>query len=218
MACLDAKNGRILWRADLRAAHLSTPAIETTIDGKIWVYSAGDDGAVFRLNGATGKRDGGGWKTFVAAQPEQWSLWSSRIPTREPVAAVLRGEPLLKEYSWGTRLVLGGEDGALRCFDAENGRLLWTFDAGASVQSRPATLRLSQGKAEHDFLLVAGADRCYAIDARRGQRIWEWQTDEVLRGAPLLDEDTIWMVTESGRILRFAIPEFSTVAALSQGH
>lgn len=217
IACLDARSGKILWRADLRAAHLSAPAVEVGKDGKVWIYTAGDDGAVFRLDGANGQRDSGGWKTFVAAQARSWSLWESSIPAREPVAAVLRGEPLLKEYSWGTRLVLGGEDGALRCFDAENGRPLWTFDTGVSVQHRPATLRLApdtNAKQEHDFLLVPGKDRCFVLDARTGQRVWEWQTGEALSAAPFVDGDSAWAVTQSGRILRFQVPALEDIVAM----
>jgi outer membrane protein assembly factor BamB len=212
--CLDVRTGRTLWRADLNAAHLPAPAFEMVpaaksgAQGQGRVYTPGDDGAIFCLDMVSGRKI---WKTFVRPVPGS--------PTDS--AVVLRGEPLLKAYPWGTCLIVGGNDGGVRCLDVRDGRVLWTFDAGAAVRSRPRALHLGGSDTEvvasagagpttgplRDVILI-GSDgpTIYGLDARDGSVVWRFATDGTAFATPMLHGHHLLSVTREGHVYRFPIP------------
>jgi len=206
--CLDARNGAPLWKfpapGQTFAAQLSPPAVEVTSvaqrAGKLGggrVYCADDGGNVFCLDLKTGRyRNGKGW--MAEAQPV-----SAATPH-----VMLRGEPLFKEYSWGSRLVVGGNDGGVRCFDARNGNLQWTFEAGDAVRCRPRTLRWGPPNAERDLLLI-GQDgpAIYILDAHDGSLLWKLHTDGSAFAGPV-PTGTSWLtVTGNGVLQSFSTPD-----------
>jgi outer membrane protein assembly factor BamB len=212
--CLDVRTGRTLWRVDLNAAHLPAPAFEMVptakpgTQGQGRVFTPGDDGAIFCLDMVNGRKI---WKTFVRPVPGS--------PADN--AVVLRGEPLLKSYSWGTRLIVGGNDGGVRCLDARNGRVLWTFDAGAAVRSRPRVLHLGGRDTEtvattgaeamngplRDVILI-GSDgpTIHGLDARDGSVVWRFATEGTAFATPMLHGKHLLSVTREGHVYRFPIP------------
>jgi outer membrane protein assembly factor BamB len=200
LICLDARNGRIVWRADLRAAHLAPPAIDNgAASGKAQVFTVGDDGAVFCLDLHTGRRERGGWKTFVAPMPG--------APANS--AVVLRAEPLLKTYSWGRQLVVGGNDGGVRCLDAETGHLLWLFDAGAPVRCRPHAVRvpLASGAGERDLVLIGNdSPVIFTLDARSGELVSRYHTQGNASFAPVVAGDQLLNVSATGEVEGFVAP------------
>jgi outer membrane protein assembly factor BamB len=151
-------------------------------DKDIRVFAVGDDGAVFNLDLLTGRRERDGWKTFMRPISEAGAGG----------AVVLRAEPLLKTYSWGTRLFVGGNDGGVRCLDPRSGQVLWAFDAGAPVRSRIRSLRLRDGTANARDLILIGTDSpfLFALDARSGELASRFEVEGRLRSHQL------WRTTE----------------------
>jgi outer membrane protein assembly factor BamB len=202
--CLDARTGVPVWkfpgRGQTFAAQLSPPAIEVT-PGKPdsgRVYCADDGGAVFCLDLKTGRyAKGRGWKSWA------------RPLTSAPANALimLRGEPLFKQYSWGRRLVVGGNDGGVRCFDARDGNLQWTFEAGDAVRCRPRTLRWGPPNAERDLILI-GSDgpAIYILDARDGSLLWKLRTEGPAFAGPVPAGNSWLTVTGSGVLQSFSTP------------
>ncbi len=184
LLCLDARSGRILWGRgrDLIAAHLAAPVVGAVEkNGRERVFCGGDDGSILCLDARSGRIL---WKVFAQPLPKVEAANASRGASNSETpsdaagdvplggseagaeAILLRGEPLLKTYRWGTQLVLGGNDGGVRCLDARDGRLLWTFDAGAAVRCRPRSLRLgAEGQAVTGSL---SAPRAASSRADRG--------------------------------------------------
>ena len=240
LLCLDARSGHILWGRgrDLIAAHLAAPvvgAIEK--NGHERVFCGGDDGSVLCLDARSGRIL---WKVFAQRLPEKAgttnasrdsaanSETSSAAAGDTPLggaaaggeAILLRGEPLLKTYRWGTQLVLGGNDGAVRCLDARDGRLLWTFDAGAAVRCRPRSLRLGvagqtvtgslsapRDEDARDLLLV-GSDgpAAFALEARSGALVWRFDTQGAASDTPHLHNGRLLVVTRDGDAQSFPLP------------
>jgi outer membrane protein assembly factor BamB len=101
---------------------------------------------------------------------------------------VLRAEPLLKTYTWGTRLFVGGNDGGVRCLDARSGRVLWTFDAGAPVRCRLRSLRVPDGTQNGRDLLLVGNDSLvlFAVDARTGELAGRYEVEGKASFAPVV--------------------------------
>ncbi|HEX8235670.1 MAG TPA: PQQ-binding-like beta-propeller repeat protein [Abditibacteriaceae bacterium] len=200
LLCLDARNGHVLWRADLRAAHLAAPAVgKPSANGaESRVFAVGDDGAVFSLDLRTGRRERGGWKTFMRPLPG----------LAADGAVVLRAEPLLKTYSWGTRLFVGGNDGGVRCLDARSGQVLWTFDAGAPVRCRLRSLRLQDGTANARDLLVIGNDSSalLAVDARTGDLAGRFPTGGKASFSPVVAGNQLLNVADNGQVEAFRLP------------
>lgn len=251
LLCLDARSGRILWGRgrDLIAAHLAAPvvgAVET--NGRERVFCGGDDGSILCLDARSGRIL---WKVFAQPLPKVEAANASRGASNSETphdaagdvplggseagaeAILLRGEPLLKTYRWGTQLVLGGNDGGVRCLDARDGRLLWTFDTGAPVRCRPRSLRLGapgqavtgslsapratsardavsdagRGEDARDLLLV-GSDgpAAFALEARTGALVWRFDTQGAASDTPHLHDDRLLIVTRDGYAQSFPLP------------
>ena len=116
---LNRQNGAILWRfpenSNAHAAGVCAPFFDASANRVFW---ANDEGAVFALSAQNGEKI---WKTFAV------SLDAKANSTGKPV--VLRGAPVLLD---GTVFV-GGNDGVLRAFDAQNGDLQWSANLGAPI-------------------------------------------------------------------------------------
>ena len=69
LLALAARDGRVLWKSELGAARVAPPVVaiaaeKTGASTRGAVYSAGDDGSIFRLDLDNGKKlEGGGWKS-----------------------------------------------------------------------------------------------------------------------------------------------------------
>jgi outer membrane protein assembly factor BamB len=206
--CLEARSGIPLWKfpnsGKVFAAQLPAPAVEPSPTGRSAsrVYCVDDGGAIFCLDLKTGDKTRYGWKAF--ARP----LASAPPGT----LAVLRAEPLFKEYSWGARLVVAGNDGGVRCFDARDGSLKWVFDAGAPVRCRPQTLRLGpanmHSSAPRDLILIGcDAPAIYALNAEDGSLAWKLRVNGPAFAGPVITEHGLLTITGDGILESFSLPE-----------
>lgn len=236
--CLDARSGRVLWRKDLGAACLPAPVVEEGATSR--VYCCTDNGAVLCLDLASGRKL---WKVFVSPLHEASGgriSSSSQPQTREatlatsgnnqtPVAddgsvIALRGEPLLFADGRQKFLVLGGNDGGVRCLRARDGFQLWNFDARFAVRCRPASLRLnSSGQAQINGasgadaangntsrnLILVGSDGpvIYALEARSGVLAWQFATRGPTFNTPFLHDQELIALTGQGYAQSFTLPQ-----------
>jgi outer membrane protein assembly factor BamB len=217
--CLAARDGRTMWRSELGAARVAPPVVENVTEKnnastRGIVYSAGDDGSIFRLDLATGKKlEGGGWRSGkIFATPLE------NAPPGE--AVVLRGEALVKTYNWGTVYVVGGNDGSVRCYHARTASLLWSFDAGFPVRFRPVPLRLDvRGRPlkentpradeviTRDLLFIAGdGETVFALDAQTGAPVWQFSGAGESTGPAIIKDERLLRLTRQGYLQSFQLP------------
>ncbi len=158
--CLDAITGVVLWKYP-RNNHTPSPQVAPpALDiEKGHVFCADDTGTLSCLDLKTGQKI---WKKFAF----------SRNPHANEIV-LLRGEPLFRRYKFGEVVVLGGSDGMVRCFTANDGTLLWQFDAGAPVRARPLPLLQNQSDSSTRELLLIGCDSALlpVLDPESGHSI-----------------------------------------------
>jgi len=193
VACLDAKSGAVLWRFETGAACLPAPAVGATLaQGKgVRVFVAADNGSVFCLDANSGQRL---WKVFVRPL----------AASAKDEAVVLRSEPLLKVYRWGARLFVGGNDGALRCLDARQGRELWRYEGAISLLQRPLSLRTTHNGAQNDFVVVGAANQIVALEAKSGALSWQAHPRGEVTGLSIKDQ-MLWSISRDGLLERFEL-------------
>lgn len=194
MACLDSSSGRVIWRAELGAAFLPAPVVQGR-GSAARVLCIGDNGSIIALEMATGRKI---WKTY--AQP---------LASNPENSVVFRGEPLLVNIGNGAALVCGANDGGIRAFDAQNGRLLWTFEAGAPVRSKPRLVSLKDGRGTSRDVLLVGSDSRFAfgLDARTGELLWRCETSGTAFATPGVHDKAVICLTREGGIYAFALPK-----------
>jgi outer membrane protein assembly factor BamB len=190
LACLDARSGALLWKypgaVGAPAPQVAPPAVDNAT-GR--VFCGDDSGAVTCLDGRTGRKI---WKTF--ARPA--------APSRESV--LLRGEPLFRSYAFGSLVVIGGNDGFVRAFNAENGALRWQFDSGAPLRSRPFPLLQSADGITRELLMLANdSSLLWVLDPQSGQAVCKLRAQDAVSFSPQPLDDRLCTINASGVVEDF---------------
>lgn len=183
VACLDARDGRVLWRVSLGAASLPAPALDAA---RGTLFCVADSGAVFCLDARTGRKI---WKTFAAPLVQNGS------------GVVLRAAPTLSPD--GARVFIGGNDGTVRCLAAAQGVELWRFET-----AKPVRFPVALDAARTGTVWCANDGvRVWALDAASGAPRWKIDASAPPAGAPHISANTVELVTRQGRIETFAVPQ-----------
>ncbi|MCC5834747.1 MAG: PQQ-binding-like beta-propeller repeat protein [Opitutales bacterium] len=135
---LDVDSGDPVWGSPFEPDGMvdKSPAYS---NGRVFVTTAGSDStSLHAINAETGAE-----------------LWTE---------ADLGSSSLTAPIVVGNTVYVGSDDGYLDAFDAEDGSLLWSFEAGAAVHSTPA---FSDG-----VIYVGSDDGVFAVDALSGEAIW----------------------------------------------
>lgn len=190
--CLDARNGAVLWRhpRDNRtpSAQVAPPALD--VEGGR-VFCGDDSGALACLDLKTGRKI---WKKFARPRNPQ----SNEL-------ALLRGEPLFRRYAFGALVVIGSNDGLVRAFVADNGDLLWEFNAGAPVRARPLPLAQNQPNSPARELLLIGCDSSYlpVLDPQTGRPICKLRASQSAPFGVVSAGERLCTVTSAGVVEEF---------------
>lgn len=207
--CLTARHGKFLWKFTTHSYVHATPAISGNT-----VYVAGCD-EIFR---AIRIRDGkqvfhiasGG---YTGASP---ALLDGRVFygtfNNEVVSAELRSKRIVWRYehperhfpfyssaavsATAQRIVVGGRDKLVHCLDASSGKEIWTFAAGARVDSSPAIAG--------DRVYVGSNDgRLYVLELATGRMVWAYEVGSPLSASPAIAAGRIVIGSEDGRLYCF---------------
>jgi outer membrane protein assembly factor BamB len=190
--CLDARNGAIIWRypSDNRtpSAQVAPPALD--IEGGR-VFCGDDSGALACLDLKSGRKI---WKKFALPHNPQ-----------DNELALLRGEPLFRRYAFGALVVVGSNDGLVRAFDADNGALLWEFNAGAPVRARPLPLTQEQTDSPARELLLIGCDASFlpVLDPQNGRPICKLRASQAAPFGVVSVGEQLCTVTSAGVVEQF---------------
>lgn len=195
--CLDGSTGKPLWcfpvDNTIYAAQLPPPAVIVTADGRTLVYCVDDAGTVVCLDALTGKKV---WKKFVRPLPGG---------TLNPDAmASLRAEPLLISGNGGMGLIVGGNDGGVRYFDARTGQLRWEIDAGSPVCNRPLELHMRNG--EQWVLIGTEGSIQLLLDAKTGRVVSRMAISGTgFAGAMVINNELV-LLDSQGHLEKYNLP------------
>ena len=154
--CLDAANGRLLWKHEYDCPYAISYAsgprcTPTVVDGR--VYTLGAEGNLFCLDAATGRVH---WsKDFKKDYAAPTPLWG------------FCGHPLVD----GNRLLclVGGEGSVAVAFDKDTGRELWRALSASESGYCPPSMIESAGVRQ---LVIWDADKINALDPATGTVLW----------------------------------------------
>lgn len=210
--CLDPRSGKLIWKCFVDGVgpgtKLGSNGSETSpaiADGEL--YTATYDGVLFCIDAETGAVR---WtaKTYddtdasaVISGPYVYACAEELAShvfcfERKSGKEVWRYSGNKKGY-WSTpaiaegRLHVGGEDGLLHTLDANSGRPLWTYKAGAAIWSSPAVVDGKVLFGSRDFYF-------YCLDAVTGDLDWKVRLDGRIISSPCVIDGKIWIGTATG--------------------
>lgn len=141
--CLDAANGRLLWKSRLGDKAVAETASSTPCIANGRLYIAGSGTTVFCLDADTGK--------------QVWNAVLSRTegkPIASSIAVIGKVTVLIADVLTGV--------------DADTGKVLWTQDRITGLESSPALWQTAESKQ----VICNTAPETYAVDATNGHILW----------------------------------------------
>lgn len=172
---LDPENGELKWQVTLGGSVAGHPVLS---DGVLYVPSF--DRQLHALDAESGDE-------IWAADAENW-IW---------------GSPALGNGS----IYFGDIDGNIYAVSAETGEQQWQSVAGGAIQSAllyaDGVLYVTSGDTEGDQDERRG--ELMALDAERGEMLWQRETPAPVFSAPVLSNDGIVIVYQVGQTARLNV-------------
>lgn len=162
---VDAGSGRLIWRRPGTSAVLSTPLAW----GKRAFFTSWNN----RLHAIDVRTGAELWTRDLGRSLGSTDYWEYYVssPVRDR-----------------DRIIVGSGSGWLFAF-AQNGKLLWSADAGARIRSTPAI-------ANGTVFAGTNAGQVIAVSANTGARLWSFDTRGARQPFSFKDNDTRSVVTE----------------------
>lgn len=161
LTCLDSQTSELIWETRLGQWIGSSP-----------VYSANKK--IIFIGIEYGESGG----SLIAVESDKGNtLWE--LPTQDYVHSTPCFDPLTN------RVMVGANDGVLRCADAESGKLVWSFQTGGEIKAQATT--------DTDGLCFFGSfdGFLYAVSTCDGQLIWKKKLSATLYYTPIIYQDLV---------------------------
>jgi len=107
------------------------------------------------------------------------------------------GDPFYSSPAVGEkRVVVGGRDNRLYCFNQKNGKPLWTFAAKGGIDSSPV---ICDGK------VIVGSDdgRLYMVTLSDGKQVWSYEIGQAITASPAVAGGMVFVGSEDGSLYAF---------------
>ncbi|MDA0839731.1 MAG: PQQ-binding-like beta-propeller repeat protein [Planctomycetota bacterium] len=186
--CLNAEGGKLRWKLESDGRVHATPAIsaEKTFiagcDGMLRVIEVKDGKEVGKVelgaySGCSPALEGS--KAYVGTfgnsvlgidWKEGKKIWE--------FADQDRGFPFISSAAISNgKVVIGGRDKRIHCFDATSGKVLWQFETKARVESSPVIAG--------DHVWCGSEDgNLYRINLNTGKEIWKFESGSTITASP----------------------------------
>lgn len=211
--CLDVVTGRKLWEFATRGHVEFSP---TLFDGRLYVAAGGD--GIYCLDAASGAQlwrypgphvdlspavsergvfFGGFWgeAAFYALDPKTGELrWKRPAPTGVSGSPSTDGRRVyfgLGNGTFGTSHA--NPVGSVACLGADDGNVLWTFDAKDAVLTAVA---VDRGK----VYFGSRDGNLYCLDAETGRKAWAFDAGEPVLSSPALGGGRVYFGCDDGQV------------------
>lgn len=183
--CLNAQNGRELWRHQVKGLCAAQPALDgrmayvSAMNNMVYCMRMTDGKIVWRFN-AGGPVESSPVLSDKLVYAGSWgrSMFgidrtTGRKKWQFKTGGAIKGTPAL----WENSLYFGSYDGSLYCVDKDNGRQIWRAYLGGTIYSSPA-VDVSRGR------VYVGSTAGYltCLDAKTGKKLWKYNTDNAQYG------------------------------------
>ena len=173
---------KLRWSFKTGGPVKSSAAID---NGKVFVGS--DDGSVYALDLATGKR--------------LWSFGTGESIESSPLA--LNGA-----------VYVGSGDGKLYALDAASGALKWCHPCGDKILGAPNWARLD---AKECILVGSYDNKMHCVEAATGQEVWAYDTGNFVNGAPAFAQGRVVFGGCDARIHALAVTDGKPLKEIEAG-
>lgn len=95
------------------------------------------------------------------------------------------------------KIYVGSQDSNIYCINAKNGEILWTYQTGDMIMSKPGIGSVGKQKI---VVVGSGDKKVYGLDGEKGTKIWEYQTGGSVFSDPLIVSDTVYIGSGDGKI------------------
>ncbi len=204
--CLDATAGTLIWKIATEGYIHSTPALYENR-----VVAAGCDGYLRLLDRADGTQhqqlELGGYvasSTAIHAGSAYLGTFGNEVlgvdlgagEIRWRYAHAVRKFPFYSSPAVADQaVVIGGRDKLVHALDPQTGQSLWTFAAGARVDSSPVIAG--------EYIYV-GARALIAIAMASGAEVWRFETGAAITASPAIAASRLVMGATDGVLYCFA--------------
>jgi len=96
----------------------------------------------------------------------------------------------------GTGVIFADRDGSVKCLSAKDGKKLWGFDAGSSVDSSPVIAG--------DFIYFGtDAGQIFGLNRKDGSVAWKYEAGGHLSGSPAISDGRLFIGSSDGILYCF---------------
>ncbi len=187
LSCLDARTGKLLWRADFKdrfpkpEAEWGTAASPVLVDGKVVVHVGGGPG-----KHRDGKGRGGVVALDAADGTVKWAWEGDCAGSATPVPVTVGGVPQLVTQTESLAVGLSPADG----------KLLWELEF-KSQYNQNAVTPVVLG----DLAILSGYQmgvRAYRIGGPKPEPAWQTREASMFMSSPILKGDRLYGFSEMG--------------------
>jgi len=91
------------------------------------------------------------------------------------------------------RVYVGGTGNVFIAINAKTGKILWKFQTGGSVESKPAF--------DKNIVFFGASDGFfYALDGQTGDVIWKYKLSTEVLAAPVISKDKVYFITQNNTL------------------
>ncbi len=204
--CVDAETGKSVWKYESDNFINGAPAI-----GNNLAMFGGCDGFLHMVNLETGKaKDKLEVATYIAGSV---TISENLVFTGDYDGLFSCIDLDKKEIKWqfdnpssnlpilaspalnSDKVVIGGQDKYLRCFD-DDGKQIWSFNAGGRLDASPVIVRNVVIAATMDGLL-------YALNLNNGKELWSYEIGSAMAHNPAVIDNRMVVGARDGNVYFF---------------